>query len=694
MFRRTILLLLFSLSTGIAGLKVPATDLVFRDRLWFYGQSDVPFAGVAFAISKETGNIIQQTNYIDGLAWGKYYEWWPDGAKKVDGTYRYGLMFGRWKFFFENGKILCAGSYMSGKGHRPTKGIDEIPQDGISGLWTYWDKEGRKVEEGYYTNNGIEKGNWAFWDIDGKKRLGIKIDHETFKNAIALKHLNGVFLVSGPVDGTNIVYIQAHGAIRSGRLDGPWIFWDREGLLSSKKYYDKGIPSGQYTTYHPAGYKLTDGTVAGIDDYGNLIKDGKWIFWDENGTIKEEVHFNKGKREGLTTYFSKSGNESAKIVYKDDQPWYGEWTTWYPDGAKKESGTYEDGQKKSPWMAWFDNGQKKYVLNYRNNVRHGLYTEWNRDGRLTKDIEYDNGKAISEYLVEYSGDGYTEINRRNGELSGSWIQWYANGKKSEEGVNKYGKKGGLWTGWYENGEKQYQAKYIDGKPDGLYTELDNKGRITKKIEYDQGEILSEYHIIRDETSMTEYHKKNGVLEGLWTRWYGNGQKAEEGLYKNGKRSGNWNAWYKNVKKKYTSQYLAGKRSGTYREWNSRGKKIKEIDYSDGTRIREYIVVKDGNGFMEINKVYGTLDGSWIKWYAEGKKEEDGEYKGGMKIGTWSRYNMTGVVVEEWNYDNKGRNLCEITYYNNGTVKRYCDYFSKTIQEYNMDGSMKGEKVPF
>ena len=143
MFRRTILLLLFSLSTGIAGLKVPATDLVLRDRLWFYGQSDVPFTGVAFSISKETGNIIQQTNYIDGLAWGKYYEWWPDGVKKVNGTYRYGLMFGRWKFFFENGKISCAGSYMSGKGHKPTKGIDEIPQDGISGLWTYWDKEGR-----------------------------------------------------------------------------------------------------------------------------------------------------------------------------------------------------------------------------------------------------------------------------------------------------------------------------------------------------------------------------------------------------------------------------------------------------------------------------------------------------------------------------------------------------------------------
>ena len=30
-----------------------------------------------------------------------------------------------------------------------------------------------------------------------------------------------------------------------------------------------------------------------------------------------------------------TGNETAKIIYKDDLPWSGEWTTWYPDGSKK-----------------------------------------------------------------------------------------------------------------------------------------------------------------------------------------------------------------------------------------------------------------------------------------------------------------------------------------------------------------------
>ena len=57
-----------------------------------------------------------------------------------------------------------------------------------------------------------------------------------------------------------------------------------------------------------------------------------------------------------------SGNESAKIIYQNGRPWNGELTTWYPDGNKKESGTYLDGEKQSPWTAWYNNGQKKYVI--------------------------------------------------------------------------------------------------------------------------------------------------------------------------------------------------------------------------------------------------------------------------------------------------------------------------------------------
>ena len=206
--------------------------------------------------------------------------------------------------------------------------------------------------------------------------------------------------------------------------------------------------------------------------------------------------------------------------------------------------------------------------------------------------------------------------------------------------------------------------------------------------------MTEYHVQRDESGTTEYHKRNGVLDGQWTRWYKNGNKAEEGKYKDGKRSGEWNGWYRSSKKNFSCVYEDGKRAGNYVEWNSKGKKVKEIYYSEGKRIKEYLVIRDSNGFMEINKKYGKLDGSWSRWYADGIKEEEGAYKNGTKVGTWSKYGMNGVVIEEWNFDNQGRNLYEVTYYDNGTVKEYRDYFSKTLQEYNADGSLKGDKVPF
>ncbi len=694
MYKKNLPILVFYFSTLVAGIKVPTSDLVLKDRLWFYKESNIPFTGVAFVISKEFGTIIQQANYIDGLAWGKYYEWWPNGSKKVDGTYRFGMMYGRWKFFYENEKILCAGSFMNGKGHSSVDLITSIPQEGISGLWTFWDIDGRKIEEGYYNKNGTEKGNWAFWDFEGKKRVGKKIDYETFSNIGAYKHLDGMFLVTAPIDSESKAYTQAHGAIRNGKLDGPWTYWDGQGLISAKRHYDQGILWGQLTKYHSLGHKLADGVVKGLDDYGNLIKDGKWLFWNNQGILNEEVHYKDGKREGLTTCFSLTGNESAKIIYKNDKPWIGEWIIWYPNGLKKESGIYENGEKQSPWTTWFENGQKKSVIHYKESIKHGLYTEWNKDGRLTKDIEYDMGNPISEYIVEYKGESYTEINRRNGELSGSYIKWYTNGKKCEEGVYKYGRKGGVWTSWHENGEKSLHGKYSDGEPDGIHTKFDLEGRLTQTVEYVEGTIIAEYHINRNEKGFTEFHKKNGVLEGRWTQWYANGNLAEEGIYNNGKKSGTWKGWFSSSKQNYSCNYKEGKRYGTYKEWNSSGKKIKEIDYSNGSRIREYLLVKDGNGFMEINKVYGKLDGSWMRWYKEGKKEEEGKYRDGIKVGTWSRFSYNGSIIEEWNYDNRGRNLYEITYYDNGTVKQYRDYFSKTIQEYNVDGSLKGEKIPF
>jgi antitoxin component YwqK of YwqJK toxin-antitoxin module len=44
--------------------------------------------------------------------------------------------------------------------------------------------------------------------------------------------------------------------------------------------------------------------------------------------------------------------------------------------------------------------------------------------------------------------------------------------------------------------------------------------------------------------------KNGVLDGLYTKWYENGQKSLEANFKNGKLNGLETIWYENGQKKY------------------------------------------------------------------------------------------------------------------------------------------------
>ena len=139
----------------------------------------------------------------------------------------------------------------------------------------------------------------------------------------------------------------------------------------------------------------------GVDRNDNLVKDGLWSFWNDNGLLIEQVEFYNGLRDGVTKYFSADGKQNAKISYRQDVPWNGEWVKWFSDGSKKEFGNYVDGTKNGPWRGWYENGQKKYVLHYQNTMKHGICTEWTEDGRLTKDITYDYDIPVLEYLVIY-----------------------------------------------------------------------------------------------------------------------------------------------------------------------------------------------------------------------------------------------------------------------------------------------------
>ena len=89
----------------------------------------------------------------------------------------------------------------------------------------------------------------------------------------------------------------------------------------------------------------------------------------------------------------------------------------------------------------------------------------------------------------------------------------------------------------------------------------------------------------------------GKRNGIWTTWYGNGQKEHEGNYKNGLKSGLWKSWYESGQAWKEGYYFTGKKEGSWLYWHWNGEKLEVETYRNGIIHRP-----------------------WKKWYANGQEK--------------------------------------------------------------------------
>ncbi|MDP7366077.1 MAG: rhodanese-like domain-containing protein [Candidatus Pacebacteria bacterium] len=90
-----------------------------------------------------------------GIEKVKYEEYYKNGQKYEEGTYKDGKQDGLYTVWHENGQKEKEGTYKKGN---------------HDGLWTRWYKNGQKYEEGTY-KDGKQDGLYTEWYDNGQKRL-------------------------------------------------------------------------------------------------------------------------------------------------------------------------------------------------------------------------------------------------------------------------------------------------------------------------------------------------------------------------------------------------------------------------------------------------------------------------------------------------------------------------------------------
>jgi antitoxin component YwqK of YwqJK toxin-antitoxin module len=131
--------------------------------------------------------------------------------------------------------------------------------------------------------------------------------------------------------------------------------------------------------------------------------------------------------------------------------------------------------------------------------------------------------------------------------------------------------------------------------------------------------------------VAELYSRDSIENGLFQRWYENGQIQEEYTYVNGRMTGFFQSWYANGQKLEESTFVNGKLEGLFQRWHANGQKCDECTYVNGWR-----------------------DGLYQRWYMNGEKEIECTLVNGKIEGLYQCWHSNGQIAGTWTYVNGKR----------------------------------------
>jgi len=318
-------------------------DLIFKEELVYsYIEPDIPL----------TGNVLTR-NKDNKITHIQIYEM---GVLTSDQKYD------------ENSNIISIESYSDGKKH---------------GKW-------EKYKKGIL----IRKENYEFGVRQGEG----KIFYPTGKLKMVFNFTNG------EINGDSISYyengnISGKTPFKSGSIDGyNYSYYDnnqlrRKTYLKNNEVIDQTVDIFNY-----------DGKVVSQIIYKNGKRNGLFISYDDDGTLKFKQNLIDDKKNGITIHYHKNGQVFSETNYVDDKE-EGIETGYYENGNLWSRKTYVNGEEKGPVEEYYENGQLSANLSF-----YWYSSEKSRSFYKGKNIYYHRNGNISQILdLDDDGNG-TSIN--------------------------------------------------------------------------------------------------------------------------------------------------------------------------------------------------------------------------------------------------------------------------------------------
>ncbi|MCC7421765.1 MAG: hypothetical protein IT428_15910 [Planctomycetaceae bacterium] len=300
---------------------------------------------------------VSQDSNLNYINHGPWTMWDPQGNVIAKGESWQGKRHGEWKRFFpataENadpaaaaGDALTAAEYKEFK--RPFTSSATFVDDKMV-------------------------GNWSVVDADGKPLFSIDLDREIPQGKMVVYHANG--------------QKKREIEFKAGVVNGEWQEWDATGASTRKDLYIEGRRQADAVTKHDSnGEKSSEGTYLYAKEIVKVDSD----FW--TGGLKLSIAGTEGKtiKQGKWIYWYEDGGKRCEAEYIDDKA-VGRHSWWFRNGQKESEGEFIDGQAQGTWVYWHENGQKAAQGDYLNGTKVGRWVRWSDEGQVVENKEHGAG---------------------------------------------------------------------------------------------------------------------------------------------------------------------------------------------------------------------------------------------------------------------------------------------------------------
>lgn len=146
-------------------------------------------------------------------------------------------------------------------------------------------------------------GTFTYFYPSTKVKAVVKHDANSTRSSAYLYHENTLLM--------------AFGIYRNQLKDSVWTHFGPSGRISFKETYKNGKLNGMKVTYYvPEELSDKSQRVARTEMYVNDVKEGEVKEYFENGTLKMEGNYVKGKPNGVITTYHPNGKPMIKERYK------------------------------------------------------------------------------------------------------------------------------------------------------------------------------------------------------------------------------------------------------------------------------------------------------------------------------------------------------------------------------------------